>query len=71
MKAYKVFRWIWIASALTLVMLIMQACHGSPFELEMRRAIIKTAEPDTLVSEDLQFSGFDDGDWQYEDDYIP
>lgn len=30
MKAYKIFRWLLRASALTTVMFVMQACYGSP-----------------------------------------
>ena len=30
MKTYKLFRWLLKASALTMVMFVMQACYGSP-----------------------------------------
>ena len=71
MKAYKVFRWVLKASALTTVMFIMQACYGSPFEMEMRRVSNEKTESDTLVSsEDLEFFGFDNEDGQSGDDPI-
>ena len=35
MKAYKLFRWALKASALTTVMFIMQACYGSPYQVDM------------------------------------
>ena len=70
MKVYKVFRWVLKASALTAVMFLMQACYGSPFELEMHRAPAEKTETDTVASEDLQLVGLDNEDWQSADDPI-
>ena len=71
MKAYKIFRWLLKASALTTVMFVMQACYGSPMGMEeMRRVTDEKAEADTLPSEDLQFFGLDIEDSQSADDPI-
>jgi hypothetical protein len=71
MKAYKIFRWLLKASALTTVMFVMQACYGSPMGMEeMRRVTDEKAEADTLPSEDLQFFGLDNEDSQSADDPI-
>ena len=71
MKAYKIFRWLLKASALTTVMFVMQACYGSPMGMEeMRRVTDEKAEADTLPSEDLQFFGLDNEDLQSADDPI-
>ena len=39
MKAYKIFRWLLKASALTTVMFVMQACYGSPMGMEEMRRV--------------------------------
>lgn len=70
MKFYKVFRWLLKASALTTVMFVMQACYGSPMGMEMRRVTDEKAETDTLPSEDLEFWGLNNEDWQSADDPI-
>ena len=57
MKAYKIFRWLLRASALTTVMFIMQACYGSPYLPDLPEEEL-TEESDTIVRqqypEDLQ-----------------
>ena len=74
MKANKVFRGLLKAFALTIVMVVMQACVGSLFEDEMRGASNNKNKEDVeepSVSEDLMFSGLHHEDGQSEDDYIP
>ena len=70
MKTNKIFRWLWRATALTLLVFVMQACLGFSFDREMRRDADEIEEVDTTVSEDLQFSGFDNEDWQSGDDPV-
>ena len=56
MKAYKVFRWLLKASALTTVMFIMQACYGSPnmpLEMPDETELIGEEEVEMPVSDTL------------------
>ncbi len=69
MKANKVLKKLLSASVLTAVLFVFQACD--PFGSEMHRLSGERTKTDTVVSEDLQFSGFDNEKGQYEDDYIP
>ena len=69
MKANIVFRCFFITTILTMVMLIMQSCGGSLFENEMRRIVSgEEVEVDTTPSEDLEFWGLNNEDWQSVDD---
>ena len=72
MKVYKVIKWVLKASVLTMVIIVMQACNGSPFRMEeMRgRSYEQTEEVDDTPSEDLEFWGLNNEDWQSVDDPI-
>ncbi len=70
MKSNRVFRWLFIALVLTTVMLVSQSC-GSLFEDEMHRIFSsEETEVDTVPSEDLEFWGLNNEDWQSADDPI-
>ena len=71
MKANRVFKRLLKALVLTAMLFVLQACDGLPFGMEMRRVSGKQPQTDTVISEDLQFSGFGNEDGHYEDDYIP
>lgn len=66
MKSYKLFRWLLRASALTMVMFVMQACYGTPYkdkdmpampdDMEMTDDVVEAEVPvsDTLVEAEIQ-----------------
>lgn len=73
MKAYKFFRGLLKASALTTVMFVMQACYGSPnvppeFPDDMALTESDSLAPATLeVPADLQPDGAENEDSQSEE----
>lgn len=75
MKNNKVFKWILSASVLILVMIVMQACNGSPFKLMEMQGVSyeeEEKEEDLTPSEDLEFWGLNNEDWQSGNDpYVP
>ena len=75
MKYYKVFRWFLSALVLASVMFAMQACSGSPFRLKEMQGTSyeeEEKEEDLTPSEDLEFWGLKNEDWQSGDDpYVP
>ena len=71
MKTNRIFRWLFKALALTIVMVVMQSCVDSLFENGMRGASNNKEDvEEPSVSEDLMFSGLHHEDGQG-DDYIP